>query len=140
MYVDEDTADFLQSVKTIAVVGLSDDPSKDSYRVASYLQAQGYEVIPVNPFVDTVLGRPAKASLLDIEGPVDLVDVFRKPEEIPAIVADAIAAGARGIWLQAPGAEELAREKGLFVTSNRCLMVEHRRLLGHSAHIGESGN
>ncbi len=137
MYMDGDAADFLRGVKTIAVVGLSDDPSKDSHRVASYLQAQGYEVIPVNPFVDTVLGRPAKASLRDIEGPVDLVDVFRKPEEIPAIVADAIAVGARGIWLQAglqaPGAEESAREQGLFVASNRCLMAEHRRLLGHIA-------
>lgn len=135
MNMDTDAADFLQTVKTVAVVGLSGDPSKDSHRVASYLQAQGYEVIPVNPFVGTVLGRPAKASLRDIEGPIDLVDVFRKVEEIPAVVADAIAVGARGIWLQAglraPAAEQAARENGLFVASNQCLMAEHRRLLGH---------
>ncbi len=133
---DSEIAEFLLGVRTIAVVGLSENPAKDSHRVASYLQAQGYEIIPVNPLAHTVLGRPAKASLREIEGRVDLVDVFRKSEEIPAIVEDAIAIGARGVWLQsglrAPEAEKRARSKDLFVMADRCLMAEHRRLLAHS--------
>jgi len=133
MNQDKDLADFLASTKTLAIVGLSDDPSRDSHEVGSYLQSQGYRVIPVNPNVKTVLGRPAVSALSDITEHVDLVVVFRKPEHAAAIVDDAVEIGARGVWLQlgisAPEAEARARAKGLVVVSNRCLMVEHRRLL-----------
>ena len=136
MHQDEQTAEFLAGVRTIAVVGLSGDPAKDSHQVASYLQSQGYEIVPVNPHVRTVLGRPAIGSLREARDRIDLVDVFRRAEAVADIVADAVAIGARGIWLQpgitAPPAEREAREAGLFVASGRCLMVEHRRLLAHA--------
>ncbi|MCY0901582.1 MAG: CoA-binding protein [Firmicutes bacterium] len=133
MNYDKDLADFLASIKTLAIVGLSDDPSRDSHEVGSYLQSQGYRVIPVNPNVTTVLGRPAVAALSDIAEPVDLVVVFRKPEHAATVVDEAVEIGSRGVWLQlgiaAPEAEARARAKGLMVVSNRCVMVEHRRLL-----------
>jgi predicted CoA-binding protein len=135
MLTDSQIGEFLKKTKTIAVAGLSDDPSRDSYRVASYLQSQGYEIIPVNPNVREVLGRRAVASLRDVTKPVDLVDVFRRSGAVPEIVDDAIAIGAKGVWLQSgithPGAETRASEAGLFAVSDRCLMVEHRRLLAH---------
>lgn len=135
-YSDREIADFLASVRTIAVVGLSDRPERDSYQVAAYLQSQSYELIPVNPNAHMILGRPARKSLQEVTGGVDLVDVFRKPEAVPGIVEEAISIGAKGIWLQLgvthPVAEAKAREAGLFVISDRCLMVEHRRLLAHS--------
>lgn len=132
---NEQTAEFLSQIKTIAVVGLSDDPGRNSYEVAAYLQSQGYEIVPVNPNVRMVLGRPAKASLRDVQGSALLVDVFRKSEAVSDIIDDAIAIGARGVWLQLgvgdKEAEKRAEDAGLFVMSNRCLMVEHRRLLAH---------
>ncbi len=136
MLSDKEIADFLASIKTIAVVGLSEDPAKDSHVVGSYLQSQGYELVPVNPKARTVLGRKAYAKLADVEGKIDLVEVFRKSEEVAGIVDDAIAIGAKGIWLQLgihdEVAEQKARKAGLFVISNCCLMVEHRRLLAHA--------
>jgi len=132
-YTDRETADFLAACKTIAIVGLSDEPSKDSHRVASYLQSQGYDIIPVNPNERSVLGRASVDSLLTVQGSVDLVVVFRKPEAVPEIVKQAQAIHAKGIWLQlgitSDGAEQAARAAGLFVVSNRCVMTEHRRLL-----------
>ena len=132
---NEQTAEFLSQIKTIAVVGLSDDPSRNSYEVAAYLQSQGYEIVPVNPNVRMVLGSPAKASLRDVQGSALLVDVFRKSEAVSDIIDDAIAIGAKGVWLQLgvgdKEAEKRAEDAGLFVVSNRCLMVEHRRLLAH---------
>lgn len=132
---NEQTAEFLSQIKTIAVVGLSDDPGRNSYEVAAYLQSQGYEIVPVNPNVRMVLGSPAKASLRDVQGSALLVDVFRKSEAVSDIIDDAIAIGAKGVWLQLgvgdKEAEKRAEDAGLFVVSNRCLMVEHRRLLAH---------
>lgn len=135
MLPDSLISDRLREVRTIAIVGLSADPARDSHRVASYLQSQGYEIIPVNPHVRMALGRPAVASLRDVTGPIDLVDVFRRSEAVPEIVDDAIAVGAKGVWLQSgithPEAEARARAAGLFTVADRCLMVEHRRLLAH---------
>ncbi len=132
---NDEMTQFLTQVKTIAVVGLSDDPARISYEVAAYLQAQGYEIVPVNPNARMVLGRPAKPSLRDVSDEVDVVDVFRKSEAVSDIVDDAIAIGAKGIWLQLGisdhEAEKRAKDAGLFVVSNRCLMVEHRRLVGY---------
>lgn len=134
---NERIVEFLSRARTIAVVGLSDNPARDSYEVGSYLQAQGYEIIPVNPNAKMILGRVPHQSLCDVEGPVDLVDVFRRSEEVPTIVDDAIAIGAKGIWLQLgienAAAEQKARAAGLFVISNRCMKVEHMRLLGKVA-------
>ena len=117
---------------TIAVVGLSDKPDRDSYRVAAYMQQQGYRIIPVNPAIKEVLGERLLRSLQDIPGKVELVDIFRKPEAVPEIVADAIAAGAQAIWMQEGiahnQAADQARAAGLQVVMNKCLLKEHRGL------------
>ncbi len=129
---DERMRQVLEDAKRIAVVGLSNKPERDSYRVAQYLQEQGYEIIPVNPMVDEVLGQKAVASLKEIEGEVDIVDVFRRSEEIPGVVDDAIAIGAKAIWLQLGVIHEEAAQKavdqGLDVIMDRCIKVEHARL------------
>jgi predicted CoA-binding protein len=123
----------LATSRRIAVVGLSDKPDRDSYRVAEYLLQQGYEVIPVNPNVREVLGRPAWASLREVPGPVDIVDIFRRPDAVPEIVEAAIARSDRAIWMQEGivhnEAAERARAAGLKVVMNRCLMKEHRQWL-----------
>src|SRR5437588_12226613 len=93
-------AALLRDSHTIAVVGLSDKPERDSYHVAAYLQRQGYRIIPVNPVVTAVLGEKSYADLRDIPEKIDLVDIFRKPEAVPEIVDAAIAIGAKGIWMQ----------------------------------------
>jgi len=105
------------------VVGLSDKPDRDSYQVAAYLQERGYRIIPVNPAVREVLGEKAYARLQDVPEPIDVVDVFRKPEAVPEIVDAAIAAGAKAVWLQEGvihnAAAEKARAAGLQVVQNR---------------------
>jgi predicted CoA-binding protein len=120
----------LAAASTIAVVGLSDRPDRDSYRVAAYLQQAGYRIIPVNPNLTTVLGEPAYPGLRAIPVLVDVVDIFRKPEAVPAIVEDAIAIGARAVWMQEGvvhnAAAERARQAGLAVVMNKCMMREHR--------------
>lgn len=130
---DDDMRTLLTAARTIAVVGLSDRPERDSHRVAAYLQAHGYTIFPVNPNVTEVLGRRAYASLLDVPAPVDIVNIFRRPEAVPAIVDEAIAIGARAVWMQLgiahSAAAERARAAGMTVVSDRCIMVEHRRLL-----------
>jgi predicted CoA-binding protein len=120
---DEKTIeDILRESKTIAVVGLSDNPARPSHEVAAYLQSQGYRIIPVNPGVDEVLGQKSYPDLTSIPEPVDVVDVFRRPENVPAIVDEAIAKGARSLWLQDgvgnPAAEEKARRAGMRVVSD----------------------
>jgi predicted CoA-binding protein len=122
-----------ESSKTIAVVGLSDKPDRDSYRVAKYLQAHGYRIIPVNPAVAEVLGERSYASVADIPEPVDVVDIFRKPEAVGPVVEEAIAAGAKVVWMQLgvvnDPAAAAARAAGLQVVMDRCMKVEHRRLM-----------
>lgn len=118
--------------RTVAVVGLSDKPDRDSYRVAAYLKQQGFKIIPVNPKVAEVLGERAYASLRDVREPVDIVDIFRKPEAVPGIVEEAILIGARAVWMQQGivhnTAADKARQAGLKVVMNKCIMVEHRGL------------
>ena len=115
--------------KRIAVVGLSDDPSRPSYDVARYLMSVGKEIIPVNPNHAKVMGLKCYPSLGQVPGPVDVVDVFRRPEFCADVVRDAIAAGARGVWLQtgivSDEAERLAAEAGIDFVQDRCLKVEH---------------
>ncbi len=114
----------------IAVVGLSDDPSRPSYQIASYLKNEGYEVVPVNPTHATVMGLRSYPTLKDVPGEVDVVNVFRRPEFCAAITRDAIAIGARGVWLQSgvrnEEAKKLAQSAGIDFVQDRCIMVEHR--------------
>ncbi len=130
--VSDDIRDILHASKTVAVVGLSDNPARDSYHVAAYLQRHGYRIIPVNPAVTEVLGERAYPSLRDVPGPVDLVDVFRRPDAVPAVVDDAIAVGAKALWLQEGVVHEQAaaraRAAGMRVVMDRCVLKEHARL------------
>ncbi|NVN89588.1 MAG: CoA-binding protein [Desulfuromonadales bacterium] len=126
---DVNLPELFASCRTIAVVGLSDDQQKLSYGVASYLQQAGYRIIPVNPFVSEVLGEKSYASLRDIPETVDIVDVFRKPEAVGPIAEDAIAIGAKCLWLQEEvvnvEAAELAAKAGLMVVMDKCILKEH---------------
>ena len=131
----------LQKAKTIAVVGLSKEPEKDSHRVSAYLQQHGYRIIPVNPFADEVLGEKSYRSLLDIpveiQKTIDIVDVFRRSEDAPPIVEQAIQLkGKVGrpfvVWMQLgivnEQAAEATRKAGLIVVMDKCLMVEHQNV------------
>ncbi|HTL47396.1 MAG TPA: CoA-binding protein [Verrucomicrobiae bacterium] len=124
--------DILAGAKVIAVVGLSDKPDRDSYHVAQYLQRHGYRIIPVNPAVKEVLGEKAYASLAEVPEKVDVVDIFRKPDAVPPIVDEAIAARAKTVWMQEgivhPHAAEKARAAGLNVVMDRCILKEHYAL------------
>jgi len=129
----------LREAKTVAVVGLSDDPAKASHGVGLYLVSQGYEVIPVNPNAVEVLGRKSYPDVPSIGRPVDVVDIFRPSEAVPPIVAQAIAAGAKVVWMQQgifhAEAERQAKAAGLQVVMDRCMMKEHYRLVGASLDI-----
>jgi uncharacterized protein len=124
----------LATGKTVAVVGLSDKPDRDSYRVAEYLQRHGYRIIPVNPVIESVLGEQSYATLKDIPEQVDIVDIFRKPDAVGPIVDEAIAIGAPVVWMQLGVVNEEAAEKagaaGLQVVMDRCIKIEHQRLRG----------
>jgi uncharacterized protein len=122
----------LRTAKTVAVVGISDDPQRDSHRIAAYLQDAGYTIFPVNPNLDTVLGLSVYPDLASIGQDIDIVDVFRRPDAVPGIVADAVLAGARSLWLQYgtvnARAVTAALEAGMDVVVDRCIMIEHRKL------------
>jgi predicted CoA-binding protein len=121
----------LRESKTIAVVGLSPNPGRPSHGVARYLQAQGYRIIPVNPNEQSLLGETCYATLSDIPDAVDIVDVFRRSEYVPAIAEEAVKIGAKALWLQfdviSPEGEATAERGGLRVVVDRCLKVEHAR-------------
>lgn len=121
--------DLLMRARTIAVVGLSDKPDRDSYHVAAYLQKAGYRIIPVNPALTEVLGERAYPGLREVPDPIDVLDVFRRADAVPAIVEDAIAVGARAVWLQDGivhnEAAARARAAGLQVVQSRCMLREH---------------
>jgi uncharacterized protein len=126
---DQEIRELLKSAKTIAVVGLSSNPERPSYGVAKYLQSHGYKIIPVNPAENEVLGAKSYASLRDIPERVDIVDVFRKSEAVPAIANDAIAIGAKALWLQLgvvnDEAAAKARAVGLNFVQDQCIAVDH---------------
>lgn len=128
----DEIREILATAHTIAVVGLSDNPERSSHQVAAYLQAQGYRIIPVNPKLTAVLGEQAYPSLSTVPEPVDVVDIFRQPEAIPGIVAEAIARRAKVVWMQEGlahnAAADQARAAGLKVVMNKCLLKEHRTL------------
>jgi uncharacterized protein len=130
--VDDDVRHLLTETRTWAVVGCSPDPSRDSNRIAALLQSRGFRVIPVNPAADEVLGERCFPDLASIPDPVDVVDVFRRSEQAGAHVDEAIAIGARGVWLQLGvidhAAAERARAAGLRVVMDRCPAIELPRL------------
>jgi predicted CoA-binding protein len=123
----------LKDSKTIAVVGLSPKPQRPSHQVARYLMEAGYTIIPVNPGQDTILGLPCYPDLRAIPTPVDMVDIFRRPQAVLPIVEDAIAIGARFIWMQEGIVNKEAAAKaeaaGLTVIMDRCTKIDHLNLL-----------
>ncbi len=129
---DDALRELLQTVRTIAVVGLSPQPARPSHRVAQAMQRYGFRIVPVRPLVDTVLGEKAYASLADIPFKVDLVDVFRAAEHIPAIVEQCLALHLPAIWIQEGIVHEPAAHRaqagGMKVVMDRCLLKEYVRL------------
>ena len=123
----------LLNAKTIAVVGLSNNPLRASYFVGFYLKRHGYRVIPVNPREKEILGERSYASLRDVPEPVDIVDVFRAPDALPGIARDAVAIGAKALWTQFTVINE---EGGLAVVMDRCIKVEHARYVGRMHWLG----
>jgi predicted CoA-binding protein len=135
---DEDFRQLLTDTKVIAVVGLSANPDRASNQVAWYLHHQGYRLFGVNPACKEpeVFGVPMVASLDQVPEPIDIVDVFRRPEHTPEVAREAVAVGAKALWLQLgianPEARAIAEEAGLTYVEDRCLKVDHSRLLGAS--------
>jgi predicted CoA-binding protein len=129
---DDELKQIYADTKTIAVVGASNDEKKPGHNIPAYLQTQGYKIIPVNPRGGEMFGEPVRASLADIEEPIDVVDVFRPSEETPDIARQAVEAGAKVLWLQtgieSEEAARIAREGGLQVVMNTCMGATHRRL------------
>ena len=132
--------DLLRRYRRIAMVGLSADPSRPSYRAAVHMLAYGYEVIPVNPAVAEVLGQRAYPTLAAVPGPLEIVDVFRRAEAVPGVVDEAVAEGARAVWLQLGLRDEAAagraRAAGLTVIQDRCIKMEHCRWFGGLNWVG----
>jgi len=132
-YSDDEIREIL-SMKRVAVVGMSKNPAKAAHEVPKYLIEQGYDVIPVNPTADEVLGRRCYKSLRDVPGNIDIVDIFRPSEDVPPIVEDAIAKGAKVVWMQLgisnDAAAKQATEHGIRAVYNRCMLQEHQRLAG----------
>lgn len=131
-FANDSIEPLLRQARTIAVVGISDNSGRDSYRVARYLQTAGYKIYAVNPTIDEALGLKAYARVQDLPEPVDIVDVFRRPEFVAEVVDDAIAAGAKALWLQFgvvdAVAAQRARDAGLQVVMDRCIKVDHAQL------------
>ena len=125
--------ELLRSAKTIAVVGLSDNPLRVSYDVSYYMQSQGYRILPVNPMIVEALGEKAYPTLSDVREKIDVVNVFRRSEFVAAIVDETIRLRLPAIWMQEGVIDEAAAEKaraaGIFVVMDRCILKEHRRLL-----------
>ncbi|MCC5988038.1 MAG: CoA-binding protein [Pararhodobacter sp.] len=138
MISDSDLRDILRKTRCIAMVGLSPDPLRPSHFVGRYLSLRGYRVIPVNPghAGKTLFGETVRASLADCPSEVDMIDIFRRSDQVPPIVAEAIERlpALRTVWLQigveSEEAERMAREKGLAFVQNRCPKIEHQRLFG----------
>jgi len=139
MQSDAELRELLRRARSIAVLGIKDGAGDDAFRVPQYLQAHGYRIVPINPKLARVLGEPALASLAGIEGGVDLVDVFRAPQHVPGHVDEILALSPRplAVWLQLGISHAAAAARleaaGIAVVQDRCLMVEHRRLLGGAA-------
>jgi len=134
---DEDLRTLLAAVRVVAVIGLSPRPARPSHQVAAYLKEVGYRIVPVHPAGGKILGEPVYphvSAAASAVGPIDLVDVFRRPEALADLVPQVAAVAPRALWLQLgvvhAGAEAEALAAGLDLVSDRCILVEHRRLLG----------
>jgi len=129
----EPEEEIFKTCNTIAMVGLSADPERPSHHVGEYLKEKGYRVIPVNPGEKTILGEVCYPDLVSIPEKIDVVDIFRKSEDVPPIVKDAIKCGAKAVWMQEgvsnPEAAKEAMKAGLKVVMNKCMFKEHTRLL-----------
>ena len=129
----ERITELLKSAKTIAVVGLTDSPFRPSYGVSQYMQSHGYRIIPVNPQIAGSLGEKAYASLLDVPEKIDIVNIFRRSEFVPEFVEEAIRLKLPAIWMQEgvihEAAAEKARQAGIFVVMDRCILKEHAKRL-----------
>ena len=136
----QDRVRILETYKRIAMVGLSSNPFRPSHFAAIYMIAHGYDVTPVNPREAEILGRRSYPSVRDVPGPIEIVDIFREPAAVPDIVEDAIARGAKVIWMQLGVINEkaaaMAREAGLEVVMDRCVKIEHARFFGGLSTIG----
>ena len=130
----------LHNSKTIAIVGLSNNELRASYFVGFYLRRHGYRVIPVNPREAEILGETSCKSLTDVPGPIDIVNVFRAPQALPAIAREAVAIGAKNLWCQFTVVNEeggrIAEDGGLSVIMDRCIKVEHARYMGRMHWLG----
>lgn len=128
-------AKILNKYRTVAIVGLSPDPSRPSHRVASYLDMHGYKVIPVNPHAQEILGKASYPNLSSVPEPIEIVDIFRSSEKVMPVVDEAIKTGAKVVWMQEGIINEQAalkaRDAGLLVVMNKCMFKEHQRLVRH---------
>lgn len=133
---DENLAALLRSARTVAVIGIKDREQEDAFRIPQYLQRAGYAIVPVNPKLGSVLGEPCHPSLAQVDRPIDIVNLFRASEHVPAHVDEILALDPRpkAVWMQlgihhGPSAQRL-RDAGIEVVQDRCIMVDHRRLIG----------
>lgn len=129
---DEEIKEILSSYKIVAVVGISNKPERDSFRVASFLKERGYKIVPVNPNYDTVLGEKCYPDLSSIPFAVEIVDIFRKPDAVPPIADEAVKIGAKAVWMQIgvvnnEAAEKLVKSR-IKVVMNKCMMIEYNNL------------
>jgi predicted CoA-binding protein len=133
---DEVIRDLLRRSLNVAVVGCSPDPTRDSHRIAELLIARGHHVFPVNPLAHEILGRRCYASLRDVSERIDMVDIFRRPEHVAAVVDEAITCGVSVVWMQLGVVDETAAARaqraGITVIMDRCPAIEYRRLFGAS--------
>jgi predicted CoA-binding protein len=129
---DQEMRDILLSANTVASVGLSSNDEKESYWIVFFLKEQGYRMIPVNPKATEIFGEKAYASLSEIPDKIDVVQIFRKPEDVPPVVEEAIKIGAKVVWMQEgivnEEAAKMARDAGLKVVMNACMRATHKRL------------
>ena len=120
------------SLKKVAVIGMSKNSSKAAHYVPKYLSDNGYDIIPINPTTDKIMGKKCYGSVMDVQDEVEVIDVFRPSEQVMSVIEDAIAKKPKVIWLQEgihnAQAEEMARKKGITVVFNRCMLAEHQRL------------
>lgn len=138
---EQQLIEVLRDSKTIAIIGVKRDESEDAHRVPKYMQARGYRIIPVNPKLDRILGEKAYSRVSDVDVPIDLVNLFRAPENIPEHVREILAMPNRpkAVWMQLGiyhgSAAAKLRAQGITVIQDRCIMVEHRRLIGPATHL-----
>ena len=132
MNSDQEMREILLSTNTVASVGMSSNDEKESYWIVFFLKEQGYRMIPVNPTATEIFGEKAYASLSDIPDKIDVVQVFRRPEDVPPVVEEAIKIGAKVVWMQEgivnEEAAQMARDAGLKVVMNACMRATHKRL------------